>query len=377
MASLEFLLDHALRTRVAPLLWGPPGVGKSAAIVAWAKKRGLRCWTVLASVREPADFGGLPILGAPVETGIGSEPVPSVGFAPPRFALEAARDGGVIFLDELTTAPPAVQAALLRAVVDRAFGDLELDPAKVFLIAAANPPGIAAGGWDLAPPLANRFTHLHFTLDTDVWTSSFPGYWDNPPALSYGDGVLSEDNWQEARLLVAAFVRSRPQLLLAVPEAAKQRGEAWPSPRTWDYFSRLLASARQSGLSPTDALELLSGCVGSGVSLEFVNWHKALDLPDPEELLADPEKYNHPNRADVAYAALSAVGFAVARKPTEARYMAAWRVLARAAEQGGVEVGTAVARRLALIMSENPGWALPVKEILAYAPMLQKAGLLK
>ncbi|MGC4042913.1 MAG: hypothetical protein QM758_03845 [Armatimonas sp.] len=132
MASLEFLLDHALRTRVAPLLWGPPGVGKSAAIVAWAKKRGLRCWTVLASVREPADFGGLPILGAPVETGIGSEPVPSVGFAPPRFALEAARDGGVIFLDELTTAPPAVQAALLRAVVDRAFGDLELDPARSF-----------------------------------------------------------------------------------------------------------------------------------------------------------------------------------------------------------------------------------------------------
>jgi hypothetical protein len=303
--------------------------------------------------------------------------VPSVGFAPPRFALEAARDGGVVFLDELTTAPPAVQAALLRAVVDRAFGDLELDPGKVFLIAAANPPSIAAGGWDLAPPLANRFAHLHFTLDVEAWTGAFPGYWDAAPALVFGSETLPEDDWQEARLLVAAFVRSRPQLLLAVPEAAKQRGEAWPSPRTWDYFSRLLASARRSGLAPTDALELLSGCVGSGAALEFVNWHKALDLPDPEELLASPEKYTHPNRADVAYATLSAVGFAVARKPTEARYLAAWKVLARAAEQGGVEVGTAIARRLALLVMEHPDWKLPTTEILAYVPMLQKAGILK
>lgn len=126
--ALDQLLDLGSCTRIPSLIWGPPGVGKSAAVQQWARRRGLRCWTVLASLREPADFGGLPIVNAREPLEVGGRSIPTVGFAPPRFAVEAAMHGGVIFLDELTTAPPAVQAALLRAVIDRAFGALELDP---------------------------------------------------------------------------------------------------------------------------------------------------------------------------------------------------------------------------------------------------------
>src|SRR5262249_29844746 len=56
---------------------------------------------------------------------------------------------GLLFLDELTTAPPAVQAAMLRVVLERAVGDVEL-PAAVRVVAAANPAGQAADGWELA-----------------------------------------------------------------------------------------------------------------------------------------------------------------------------------------------------------------------------------
>jgi hypothetical protein len=215
--------------------------------------------------------------------------MPAVRFAPPRFAVEADREGGVIFLDELTTAPPAVQAALLRAVVDKAFGDLELDPDRVTLVAAANPPSEAAGGWDLAPPLANRFTHQTYTLSPETWTEEFPGYWGQPPALSFGGEALPEEDWSPSRSLVAGFLRARPHLLLKVPGEASARGQAWPSPRSWDFASRLHGGLQRAGAAMNEILPLLAGCVGDGPALEFLNWVRELDLPDPEELLAHPK----------------------------------------------------------------------------------------
>src|SRR5205823_11964182 len=64
----------------------------------------------------------------------------------------------------ISTAPPAVQAAMLRIVLERVVGDLELPPG-VRVVAAANPPEQAADGWDLAPPLANRLVHLDWPVD--------------------------------------------------------------------------------------------------------------------------------------------------------------------------------------------------------------------
>ena len=61
---LDQLLDATTRARVPALVWGPPGVGKTAAIRRWAARRKLQCWTVIASLREPSDFGGLPIVDA-------------------------------------------------------------------------------------------------------------------------------------------------------------------------------------------------------------------------------------------------------------------------------------------------------------------------
>jgi len=51
-------------------------------------------------------------------------------------------------------------------VLERVVGDVTL-PEDVSVIAAANPPEQAAGGWDLSAPLANRFCHLEWPVDTD------------------------------------------------------------------------------------------------------------------------------------------------------------------------------------------------------------------
>lgn len=154
-------LTLAVSADLPVLLWGEPGIGKTAALTQLAASLDLPLTTVIASVHEPSDFSGLPIVGGdPAEQG--------VPMAPPDWAVRLVRAGkGLLFLDELSTAPPAVQAALLRLVLERRIGSLQLPPG-VRIVAAANPRSSAADGWELSPPLANRFVHLQWTHDHEV-----------------------------------------------------------------------------------------------------------------------------------------------------------------------------------------------------------------
>lgn len=351
-------IEHLMTTGVPVLVWGPPGVGKTAGIMALGRRLGVPVEVVVASIREPADFLGLPVV-------VGQE----VRFAPPAWAQRLASTGrGILFLDEISTAPPAVQAALLRVVLDRVVGDLEL-PKGVYIIAAANPPEWAAGGWDLSPPLANRFVHLDWEVDAVEWAASFSAYWGEPPALPNIDA----GQWGKARAMVAAFIHRRPGLLLQVPKSTEQQGKAWPSPRTWDYASRILAAVWQAGGAVEDVAIGIAGAVGHGVAMEFLAWAKEADLPDPEAVLADPDKFQLPERGDRSYAILAAISAAVASNPTLPRWRAAWRVLGRAADQGGADIAAAAARSLA--QSRRAEWSAP-QEAAKFVPVLKQAGLL-
>ena len=207
------------------LLWGEPGIGKSATLAQVAAGLGIPLETVIASIHEPSDFSGLPIVGDdPAQQG--------VPMAPPDWAVRIARTGrGLLFFDELSSAPPAVQAALLRVVLERRVGSLQL-PEHVRIVAAANPPASAADGWHLSPPLANRFVHLQWTHDPRIVARGLAGTW---PALSVptvrperAAGALAR-----SRGIVAGFLSARPGLAHQLPTDAQARGGAWPSPRTW------------------------------------------------------------------------------------------------------------------------------------------------
>src|SRR5215212_222749 len=190
-------LGIAVAAGVPVLLWGAPGTGKTSAITAMAAGMGVPCETVIAAIREPSDFAGLPI----VTDG-------EVRFAPPRWAQRLAAHGrGLLFLDEISTAPPAVQAALLRVVLERVVGDLPL-PDGVVVVAAANPPEQSADGWDLSAPLANRFCHLDWVVDPNAFADGIVSGFPPPvvPPLPAGwDGELPR-----ARALVSSFVKVRP-----------------------------------------------------------------------------------------------------------------------------------------------------------------------
>jgi MoxR-like ATPase len=350
-------LSVALQAGTPILAWGPPGVGKTAVITALAESLALPLEVVLASIREPADFSGLPVIR---EDGVKMEA--------PAWARRLAREGkGILFLDEISTAPPAVQAALLRVVLDRVVGDLELPPG-VAVVAAANPPEQAAGGWDLSPPLANRFCHLTWSLDSQAWIDGMIQGWPAPRFEALPEGW--EKGIPASRSLVAAFIRHRPHLLLQVPGSEDQAGKAWPSPRSWEMAARLLAASSDDDV----AAILVSGCVGDGAAMEFLTWRRDLDLPDPEAVLREPEKFTIPKRGDQAFAILTAVVTAAVGNLTRDRWLAAWTVLARAADQGAKDIAAAAAKALA--QARKPNLPLPQKELQGFIPLLKAGGLM-
>ncbi|MFF1444864.1 AAA family ATPase [Streptomyces sp. NPDC058295] len=342
-------LTLAVAADLPVLLWGEPGIGKTAALTQLAEALDLPLTTVIASVHEPSDFSGLPIVGDdPAEQG--------VPMAPPDWAVRLVRAGrGLLFLDELSTAPPAVQAALLRLVLERRIGALTLPPG-VRIVAAANPRGSAADGWELSPPLANRFVHLQWTHDHEVVVRGLGGTWPRA-TLPRLDPAKLPEAVDFARRAVCGLLAARPKLVHQLPSTEARRGGAWPSPRSWDMTLSLIAFATAAG-SSRDVLSLLvRGTVGDGPGLELLASLDRMDLPDPETLLADPAGAELPERGDLRQAVLDGVVAAVRIRPDRPRWDAAWALLVRALETGAPDLVVVPATTLASLRRED--WDVP------------------
>ncbi|NRQ30864.1 AAA domain-containing protein [Nonomuraea sp. NN258] len=358
-------LSLAVSANLPVLLWGEPGIGKSAALQQLAAGLRVPLETVIASVHEPSDFAGLPIIGDdPATTG--------VPMAPPDWAVRLTSAGrGVVFFDELSSAPPAVQAALLRVVLERRVGSLPL-PEQVRVVAAANPPSSAADGWHLSPPLANRFVHLQWTHDPRTVARGMAGTW---PAvrLPLIDPARMSSAVARARGVVSGFLTARPGLAHHLPGDAEGRGRAWPSPRTWEMALRLLAVGYAADADQKAVAAAVIGAVGDGAGLELLNYLEQLDLPDPDRVLANPDAFALPKRGDRQLAFLTAVVSAVQSDPTRRRWEAGWTVLAKAVDAGVPDVAARAAADLAALRDTD--WPVP-SGIDAFLDLLQLSGAL-
>ena len=74
------LVGYVVQTPKAlpPLIWGPPGIGKSSRLYQLAARLSMMLETVIAGIREPADFGGMPMPSMDGKRGIHLEPPPGV-----------------------------------------------------------------------------------------------------------------------------------------------------------------------------------------------------------------------------------------------------------------------------------------------------------
>ena len=342
-------LTLAVAADLPVLLWGEPGIGKTAALTQLAASLDLPLTTVIASVHEPSDFSGLPVVGDdPAAQG--------VPMAPPDWAVRLVRAGrGLLFLDELSTAPPAVQAALLRLVLERRIGSLRL-PAEVRIVAAANPRSSAADGWELSPPLANRFVHLQWTHDHEVVVRGLGGSWPRAVLPRLDPQRLSEAV-TFARRAVCGLLSARPGLVHRLPTGEAGRGGPWPSPRSWEMTLRLIAFATAADTSREVLSMLVRGTVGDGPGLELLASLDRMDLPDPEVLLADPAAAVLPERGDLRQIVLDGVVEAVRVRPDRSRWDAAWALLVLALETGAPDLVVVPASTLARLRRED--WDVP------------------
>lgn len=352
-------LSVAVGANVPVIVWGPPGCGKTTTVTAMAHANGWPLEVVIASIREPSDFAGLPHVRDE-----------GVVLAAPRWAERLADQGhGLLFLDELSTAAPSVQAALLRVPLERTVGDLAL-PGEVRIVAAANRQDEAAGTWDLSAPMANRFCHLP---------------WD-PSPRDIADGFIDgfpvpeiaklPSDWEDAvtdhLANIGTFLRHRPELAVALPEDSATAGRAWPSPRSWEMAARLLAAAEAAGVDDQAIALLVTGAVGAGPSLEYLSWRRDPDLPDPEYVLEHPDELDVPQRNDRALAVLSSVVAAVANNPTAHRWGQGWKVVQRYLDVGQDDVAALGARKLARCRPDDAPANATIEALL---PILEEAGL--
>lgn len=278
--ELQTYLSSLVRNnlKIATMIWGPPGVGKSSVVAQIARQHDLDFVDVRLSQLAPTDLRGLPV---PEADGQGSG---VSRWYPPEFLPRSG--AGILFLDEVNMAPPTMQGMAQQLILDRKVGSYEL-PDGWFVWAAGNRKEDRASVFDMPAPLANRFLHLTVRPDFDSWRS-----------YALGRGLHEH---------VIAFLTFRPELLWHLDP----QQPAWPSPRAWE----MAAGLHRAGLD-------VSPAIGEAAGAEFSAFVRLFEqLPDLASVLnGQGAGLKLPDEPSVRYAAV--VGLAARAANAEEAYNA-------------------------------------------------------
>jgi hypothetical protein len=251
-------------------IWGSPGVGKSQIVAAAAYELGYEFLDVRASQLDPVDWRGIPHVDAG-----------ETRWAIPAFLPKTGR--GILFLDELTSAPQLTQAACYQLVLDRKLGEYTLPPEWVVL-AAGNRASDRGVHFPMPRPLRNRFMHLDLDTDVQEWCQ-----W------AIRANVRPE---------VIAFLRFKPDLL---HQPGTLDANAWPTPRSWEMTSRVLAAA--GGANADLEFDLLSGTIGEAAAGELTAFLRLYrQLPAIDQIFLHPDRAPVPAEPSAQYAVATAIG---------------------------------------------------------------------
>lgn len=265
------------------MIWGPPGVGKSQLVSQVAEKHDRMLIDIRLSQMEPSDLRGIPFKDGD-----------KVEWAVPSMLPDAEKHGteGILFLDEITSAPPSVSAAAYQLILDRRLGDYQI-PDGWAIFAAGNRQGDRGVTYSMPAPLANRFSHYEIDINLDDWV-----------AWAYQTGIDER---------VIAFLRFRPDLLFDFDPA--HNPVAFPSPRTWEFVHRALTKFMDH---PELFVGALQSCVGPAAGIELNAFIANLDqMPDLDAII-NGEDVPTPTEIDLQYAVASAlVGRAIRARGTD------------------------------------------------------------
>lgn len=254
---------------VPVMLWGQPGAGKSDIVRNFAQanagkyinpvtgKKERKVFDVRLALLDPTDLRGIPYYDPESKTARWGQST-----ILPMMGLEEDEDA-VLFLDEINSAPPVIQAAAYQLVLDRKVGEYEL-PKGVTIIAAGNRQSDKGVTFQMPTPLQNRFAHIDFEVNNEDWINYAVGAGIHPAIVGFIDFKKDMLNKFDSRGKSTAFA----------------------TPRAWAFLDRVLRAAETAGTKETMVRKLAEGIVGEGAAIEFMSYRKSAEkLPNPDMIL--------------------------------------------------------------------------------------------
>jgi hypothetical protein len=281
---------------VVPLSLGIPGVAKTAFFEALSQATQRRFIPYMLDQSLPEDLKGYPLVQDIEANG---RTVRAMVHVLEEARLRAELEPSVVLLDELTCAGHSIQAAALQWVNNPS--------PNTWMFAAANPPDKAAAGVDLTPPMVNRLCVIPWETPIEAIRQG----WRNGLEFPAPEIPLVPSNWRDHLpkwgLLVDDFIQRFPDRMEAYPTDPAKASEPYPTPRSWTNVVKVLAAAESVSANKSVRRLLVHGCAGDGAGAEFMTFLDTQALPDPEDILSDPQTLTLPRRGDLAVAIVRSV----------------------------------------------------------------------
>ncbi len=246
-------IRKAMKHRRPLFVWGPMGIGKSDVVKQLGQEQNREVIDVRLPLWEPTDIKGIPYFDSNTS---------SMKWAPPIELPQDPNSTAILFLDELNTAPPAVQAAAYQLVLNRRVGAYRL-PDGVDIVAAGNRDGDRGVTYRMPAPLANRFVHIEMKADFD----------------DFNEWAIENQLHSQ---VIGYLNYAKSDLFDFDPKTASR---SFATPRSWSFVSELLqdddAESDESTLT-----DLVSGAIGDGLAVKFMAHRKIVGkLPKPIDVL--------------------------------------------------------------------------------------------
>ena len=251
---------RAFKKKRPIFLWGPPGIGKSEVIGQITDSmENSHLIDIRLSLWDPTDIKGMPYYASNDNT---MKWAPPVELPTEEFAKQFKNI--VLFLDEMNSAAPAVQAAAYQLVLNRRVGTYKL-PDNVMIVAAGNRDADKGVTYRMPAPLANRFIHLELAVNFDDWFE-----W------SVSNNIHKD--------VVGYLTFAKKDLYDFDPKSASR---SFATPRSWSFVSELI----EDDLDESTTTDLVAGTVGEGLAVKFMAHRKvASSMPNPTDILAGKVK---------------------------------------------------------------------------------------
>ena len=289
------LIKHCLNIDTPIMLWGDTGVGKTDLTNQVGQADDYTVLSYMLLLRDQVDLRGAPVPELETKTTTWYQPddLPFVGSR--RFD---ATKKYLLFLDEINTAPPSLQAVAFGLVLERRAGPHVLQP-SVRIVAAGNRQSDRGAAQRMPRPLENRFMHLTVVPSVQAWARHAAKVGTDPVLIAF------------------MMFRERDGYLHDVSKDEPTHA----TPRSW------MTVAKHLSLAPPLRQLAVAATVGEAKAAEleaFIQLYSS--LPPIKTIIANPDKAPTPDdvarsdkeRLGLRYAVAVALGKAATRQTFQA-----------------------------------------------------------